>query len=431
MLIYAGHSQGFIGKNTLEARPMAITQDRPVKVFNPKTPRGILIAIALLTGSAIGLNLVRDQQIQKIEQAQTLLTQACAANLANNPQGTAQQVDSATQLLRSVPQVPGLGYRLAQAELADSAPCIQRVQSTANLQQAQTLSAPALKTNSTTVLSTQEWQTLQTNLNAAIVLLEAVPPSAAVHPQAQAQLKIHQAKATEITARIQTEAGAANAYLRAVGLIQKADQLAATPSQGNLLAAEGNVQEAIRLLESVPEGTTISDSRSVTLETYRNKLIEIQTQWLTQQLQPLVENFQSFATSLETDIGYDSYLAKWSALKQQFETQTQDSDLIREHPVTQTLAIAVQNYDDALAVWRYCHEDNCYTSFQAGFFLDSPSISWLPETLQLQGRTLDQAYPVDSTYSLIRQGRFVQLNSTLREIWRSAEAKVEQAKELL
>jgi hypothetical protein len=431
MLTYAEHSQGFIGKKALEALPMAITQDRPVKVFNPKTPRVTLIAIALLTGSAIGLNLVRDRQIQKIEQAQTILTQACTTNLSTNPQGTAQQIDSATQLLRSVPPVPGLGHRLAQAELADSAPCIQRVRSTANLQQAQTLSAPALETTATTVLSTQEWQTLQTNLDAAIVLLRAIPPSAAVYPQAQEQLNINQAKSTEITARIQTEAGAANAYLRAVGLIQQADQLAATPTQGNLLAAEGNVQEAIRLIESVPEGTTIFDSRSVTLETYRSKLTDIQTQWLTQQLQPLVESFQSFATSLETDIGYESYLTKWSALKQQFETQTQGSEITRNHPVTQTLSIAVQNYDDALTVWRYCHEDNCYTSFQAGFFLDSPSISWLPETLPLQGRTLDQTYTIDSTYSLIRQGRFVQLNNTLREIWRTAEAKVEQAKEQL
>jgi hypothetical protein len=410
---------------------MTITQDRPVKVFNPKTPRVTLIAIALLAGSAIGLSLVRVQQIDKIEQAQTILTQACATNLSTNSQGAAQQVDSATQLLRSVPQVPGLGYRLAQAELAESASCIQRVRSTASLQQAQTLSTPALKTTSTTVLSTQEWQTLQTNLSSAIALLRAIPPSAAVYPQAQEQLKINQAKSPEISARLQTEAGAANAYLRAVGLIQKADQLAANPTQGNLLAAGGNVQEAIRLMESVPEGTTISDSRSITLETYRSKLTEIQTEWLTQQLQPLVKDFQAFATSLETDIGYENYLEKWSALKQQFETQTQSSAILREHPVTQTLAIAVQNYDDALTVWLYCHEGNCYNSYQVGFILDSRSTFWLPEALQLQGRTLDQAYTVDSTYSLIRQGRFVPLNNTLREIWRAAESQLKQAEEQL
>jgi hypothetical protein len=410
---------------------MTITHDRPVKVFNPKAPRGIILLVALLSGSAIGWGIVRDQQFRKIEQAQATLTQACAANLSTNPLDTAQQLNSATQLLRSVPPVPGLGYTTAQAELAESAPCIQRVQSLANLAQAQSLSEPALKTNSTTILSTQEWQTLQTNLNSAIALLQSIPSSAAVYPQAQEQLEIYQAKSTEITARIQTEAGAANAYLRAVGLVQQADRLIATPTIETLSQAEGNVQEAILLMQSIPDGTTIANSRSVTLANYQSKLNEIQTQWFVQQLQPLVEEFQTFADSLEPELGYDSYLQKWSTLKQRFETLAQGSERLSSNPVTQSLAIAVQSYDDALTVWRYCDEGNCYSSFQAGFFLDSPSISWLPETLELQGRTLDQAYTLDSTYSLIRQGRFVQLNNTLREIWREAKVRVEGAKEQL
>jgi hypothetical protein len=415
---------------------MAITHDRPVqkpvqkpvKVFNPKAPRGIIILVALFTGSAIGWSVVRDQQFRKIEQAQATLTQVCSTNPSNNPIGAAQQLNSATQLLRSVPPVPGLGYAAAQAELGESAPCVQRVQAIANLAQAQSLSESALKTTAATVLSTQEWQTLQTNLNSAIALLNAIPPSAAVYPQAQEQLKANQAKATEVTARIQTEAGAVNAYLRAVGLVQQADQLIATPTVETLSQAEGNVQEAILLMQSIPNDTTIANSRSVTLATYQSKLSEIQTQWLAQQLQPLVEEFQSFAASLGTDLGYDGYLQKWSALKRKFETLTQDSDRLGSNPVAQNLAIATQQYDDALTVWRYCDEGSCYSSFQAGFFLDSPSISWLPETLELQGRMLDQTYTLDSTYSLIRQGRFVQLNNTLREIWREAEVKVEAAK---
>jgi hypothetical protein len=410
---------------------MAITHDRPVKVFNPKAPRGIILLVALLSGSAIGWGVVRDQQFRKIEQAQAALTQACAANLSTNPLDTAQQLNSATQLLRSVPPVPGLGYATAQAELAKSTPCIQRVQSTANLAQAQSLSEPALKTNSTTILSTQEWQTLQTNLNSAIALLQSIPSSAAVYPQAQEQLEIYPAKSTEITARIQTEAGAANAYLRAVGLVQQADRLITTPTVENLSQAEGSVQEAILLMQSIPDGTTIANSRSVTLANYQSKLNEIQTQWFVQQLQPLVEEFQTFAASLEPELGYDRYLQEWSTLKQRFETLTQGSERLSANPVTQSLAIAVQHYDDALTAWRYCDEGSCYSSFQAGFLLDSPSLSWLPATLELQGRTLDQTYTLDSTYSLIRQGRFVQLNNTLREIWRQAEVRVEGAKEQL
>jgi hypothetical protein len=410
---------------------MTMTHDRPVKVFNPKAPRGIILLVALLSGSAIGWGLIRDQQLRKIEQAQATLTQACAANLSTNPLDAAQQLNSATQLLRSVPPVPGLGHATAQAKLAESAPCIQRVQSTANLAQSRSLSEPALKINSTTVLSTQEWQTLQTNLNSAIALLQSIPPSAAVYPQAQEQLEIYQAQSTEITARIQTEAGAANAYLRAVGLVQQADRLIATPTPETLSQAEGNVQEAILLMQSIPDGTTIANSRSVTLASYQSKLNEIQTQWLTQQLQPLVEEFQAFAASLETDLGYDGYSQKWSALKQKFETLAQGSERFNADPVTQSLAIATQHYDDALTVWRYCDEGSCYSSFQAGFLLDSPALSWLPATLELQGRPLDQDYTLDSTYSLIRQGRFVQLNNTLREIWREAEVRVEGAKEQL
>jgi hypothetical protein len=188
------------------------------------------------------------------------------------------------------------------------------------------------------------------------------------------------------------------------------------------------VQEAIRLMENTPKGTTLANSQAVTLTDYRNKLTAIQKEWLSQQLTPLVDTFLTFAASLDIEMGYDEYAKRWKGLKDSFETQTQNSEVLSNHPVTRALAIAVQQYDDAQTVWRYCHEQNCSTSFQAGFLLESPSILWLPETIDVQGKPLNQAYAIDSTFSLLKQEQLVPLSVALRRIWQDAEQQIEDAK---
>jgi hypothetical protein len=392
---------------------------------------GLIISGVLIAGGAIAWMLIRSQQTEKIQQAQADLTQACLTNLTVDSKvlDAAHQADTAARQLRSVPKVPGLGYGTAQLELSDSAPCLQRIKATASLTQADNLSESALQVTPATVLSSQDWQTLQGNLEAAIATLRSIPPDAATYSQAQATLARYQAKSTQLAARLQNETGAVNAYLRAVKLVQQADELTRSPTTSeNLSSAETNLQEAIKLMQGVPEGTTISVSQQVTLTDYQNKLAEVQQQWFSQQLTPLVEDFLSFAQPLDPSMGYEDYAKKWNDLKDHFETQTQGSNILSSHPVTQALAIAVQQYDDALILWRYCHDQNCDTSFQSGFILDSPTILWLPETFDLQGKPLNQTYKVESTYNLLKQERLVQLNNALRRIWQDAEQQVQDAK---
>jgi hypothetical protein len=401
----------------------------PPKPLKRKTI-GLVISGILMAGGAIAWAIGRSQQIDKIQQAEANLTQACLTNLAIEASvlDAAQQVDTATRQLRSVPQIPGFGSATAQAELLDSAPCIQRIKSTASVLQADKLSVSALQVTPATVLSSQDWQTLQGNLDRAIAILRSVPPDAATYPQAQAAIDRYQAKSTELTARLQNETGATSAYLRAVKLMQQADDLTRLPTSENLSNAETAVQEAIKLMQGIPAGTTISASQTVTLTDYQTKLTKIQQQWFSQQLTPLVEDFLTFATPLDPSMGYEEYDKQWKDLKAHFETQTQGSDILSRHPVTQALAIAVQQYEDARLLWRYCHDQNCRTSFQSGFFLDSPTILWLPETLDLQGKPLNQTYEIESTYSLLRQERLVQLNVALRRIWQDAEQQIQDAK---
>jgi hypothetical protein len=401
----------------------------PLKPMKRKTV-GLIISGVLIAGGTIAWTIARSQQTDKIQQAQADLTQACLTNLAvdSNALDAAHQADTAARQLRSVPKVPGLGYTAAQSELSDSAPCIQRIQSTASVTQADHLSESALQVTPATVLSSQDWQTLQGNLETAIATLRSVPPDAATYPQARTTLARYQAKSTELTARLQNETGAVNAYLRAVKLVQQADELLLSPTAENLAIAETNLQEAIKLMQGIPAGTTISASQQVTLTDYQNKLAKIQQQWFSQQLTPLVEDFLSFAKPLDPGMGYEEYSKKWNDLKDHFETQTQSSEVLSRHPVTQALAIAVQQYDDALILWRYCHDQNCDTSFKSGFFLDSPALLWLPETIDLQGKPLNQTYKVESTYSLLRQERLVTLNNALRRIWQDAEQQIQDAK---
>jgi hypothetical protein len=406
-----------------------------IKVIKPLNQKVVLASVltALTAGGAIAWHTLQSQQTRNIQQAEAALSQACSANLST-PDGLTsanQQVDDATRLLRSVPSLPGLGADSAQTTLQNSAACIQRVKSTVSLRQAQTLSDTAATVTATTVLSVEDWQQLQANLKQAIATLSTVPTTAEAYPQAQAQLQTTQEQLTQVEAKLQNESGAVNAYLRAVGLVEQADELIADPTPENLSDAERRVQDAIQLIEGIPGETTVSDSQAVTLTNYRNKLTTIQQQWLTNQLSPLVEKFTSFGASLNTNLSYEAYNEKWQDLREHFDTQTQGSAILGNNPVVQSLAIAVQKYEDAALVWRYCQAQNCYNSFQAGFVLDPPTITWLPETLDLQGRPLNATYTVDSTYSLIRQTRLVRLNNALEEIWRSADQSVQDAKSQL
>jgi hypothetical protein len=390
----------------------------------------VILSGVFLAGSAVAWKIAQSQQTHKIQQASLALDQACATNLANedNALSAAQQIDTAVRQLRSVPMIPGLGHTTAQTQLRASARCIQQVKSAASFVQANRLTDSALKITATTVLSSQEWQTLKSNLETAIATLQTIPSDAAAYPQAQSEIARYQTQRSEVATRLQIEAGAVNAYLRAVQLIEAADEATRTPTLESLTNAERNIQEAIQLIQGVPGGTTISESRDVTLTDYQTKLVEIQNQLLSQRLTPLIEDFLTFATSLDTSMGYSEYAQEWNDLKTRFVTQTQNSALLSNHPVTQTLAIAVQQYDDALILWRYCHEQNCSTSFQAGFLLESPALLWLPEDLDTQGKPLNQSYEIASTYSLLKQSRLVPLNTALRRIWQDAEQQIQDAK---
>jgi predicted negative regulator of RcsB-dependent stress response len=417
---------------------MAISHPRPPRhagSFHSPKPIDqktvvLLLSSVLLVSSAIGWRIARSHQAQKIQQASVVLDQACATNLTidDNALVAAQQIDTAFQQLRSVPLIPGLGHHTAQAQLAEFTPCAQQVQSAASFIQADRLSESALNISTTTVLSQQEWQTLKSNLETAIATLQSIPAAAVAYPQAQSEVDRYQTKLSDITTRLQIEAAAVNAYLRAVQLIEQADAAVQTPTPATLSTAEIHVQEAIGLIQSVPGGTTISESTDVTIRDYQTKLTQIQNQSLSLRLTPLIEDFLTFATSLDTDMGYAEYNQKWNDLKTRFETQTQTSALLSDHPVVQALAIAVQQYDDALSIWRYCQEDNCSTSLQAGFLLESPAILWLPEDLDVQGKPLNQTYTIASTYSLLKQTRLAPLNSALRQIWQDAEQQIQDAK---
>ncbi|MCU0565258.1 MAG: hypothetical protein MUF49_01515 [Oculatellaceae cyanobacterium Prado106] len=410
---------------------MALTHDRKYRPVNQKTIVTLLISGAIAAGSSFAWIGAQRYQASRIQQARVLLSEACTTSLStpNQVGTTTQQLNQAVQQLQSVPRFPGLGYETAQTELQNSAQCILRVQSTNQFEQARTLAQPAATTDLNAVLPAQEWQARQDGLNQAIALLNSIPANSPVYPQAQEQLGQYQAIATQIAERLQAETAAISTYQQANGIIEQVNTTLQTSIDDPAALAEASTSlgSAIQLLESIPAGTTAFAQSQQSLPAYRQQQIEVERIWVAQTLNPIVDQFTNFAESVNPNTGFSAYTNQVNQLRDSLTSQTQNFPTLANNPVTQALDRALSRYDDAAEVWRYCNEGNCFNSIQAGFILSSPTLTWVPSTLEVRGQPLAIAYPTNTSLSLLRRQRLVQLDVVLEEIWTRAELEIQQS----
>ncbi|MCU0567668.1 MAG: hypothetical protein MUF49_13850 [Oculatellaceae cyanobacterium Prado106] len=402
-------------------RPPASTQ-LPLKPLHiprwyrlPKGMGGILISAGIAAIASITWIGFRHLQWNRIQQAQTALTQACLANLENRDTllTASRQINTAIQLLQTIPAIPGIGHEAAQTELLNSTQCIQRVQSAASLAQAETLGQAAMAITANTVLPATTWQTLQTDVGQAIALLETIPPSRPEATTAQPWLTRYQAQAVLIDTRFQAEAQAIADQAQAIALQQQADEqlqkLAQTAaSDAESFSSESWLEAATQYQEAV-----------------RRFLQILQQQWQTQILPPLMDEFLGFDAAINQQIQYEEYAQRLKQLQDQFNQKTQAGTISFQHPVIPALADVLTTYEDAKVVWRYCHESNCYNSFRAGFLLDPSNQLWLPAAANVQGKQLIGTYSVAPRYSMLQYQDLVPLEPLLAEIWQNADQKMQ------
>ncbi|MFH7028363.1 MAG: hypothetical protein ACHBN1_23945 [Heteroscytonema crispum UTEX LB 1556] len=411
---------------------MALTENNNAKTPDKKTLIFILISLTLLVGGSIGWIKLKQEQEKKIQQAQILLTQSCQNNLSGNTNvlDTSKKVGEASRLLQSLPNLPGLGYQNAQNELTNFSTCIKRAKATEYFVEAQKISKKALETDNQTIFTVQDWQTINSDLVKAIDLLKTIPPDVNFYNSAQKQIKLYQKKSQLISQKIQQEQAAVTAFSQAEDLQKQADTMIQNrPKIQTLSEAESKLQDAIKILESIPEATTVSDKSKENLSIYGDKLEIIKYRIATKQLQPLLKNFSDFAASLNTRTEYDNYSQRLKTLQDSFGNLIKQTPEIKSHPTVKALSTALSRYNDALILWRYCEQGNCSNSFSAGIgILDFREASWIPDSFKINNALLTKKYKVKTTANIFRR-KYFQLNDALSQIWGQAKQDIQQAEE--
>ncbi|MFB2772397.1 hypothetical protein ACE1AT_24395 [Pelatocladus sp. BLCC-F211] len=407
---------------------MTIAENRNSQTPGKRLVLVALISAILITGGSIGWIKFKQEQNKKIQQAQTLLNQVCKTDISNNINvlDTFKQVNEATKLLLSIPNVPGLAYTEAQQELNNFSACIKIVNAKGEFIEAKTLTKKMLGIGKQTILSLQEWQVMHSDLVKAIDLLKKIPADVDIYSKSQQELKKYQHILNLVNQKIQNEQLALNAFTQAKALNDEADELTAKSSNlESLSEAEAKEQDAINILKSIPNGTSLSEKSQQTLSIYENKLRNTQAQIVTITLQPLMKNFSNFASTLDASIGYHEYSKQVNNLQDEFNHLVQESSAINNHPSIKALAKALAEYNDALIVWRYCHEGNCFNSVSAGI-LDARLVEWLPSYFQIQGVPLTEKYQLQLTPNIFRQ-KYILLNEALTKIWEQAKQNITEA----
>ena len=389
-----------------------------------------LVIAGLTVGGVLGWKKIQQAQEEKIQQAQIQLTDVCQTNIDSNDGAieASNKVSDSTTLLQSVPRIPGLGYQTAQEQLTFFAPCIQNLQATEDFFAAEQLSQEAINTTGNSIYPVSEWRTLQSNLEQAIALLKGIPEDAAIQTEAQQDLQSYQTKLEDIHYRLMYEAEADHAFAMAEQLKQAADQnLANSSNSAALMDGEAQLEEAIRWLETIPQGHVVSAQAQSSLAAYQQQLVDLRYQQAASQLKIFVDDFYKFTTSLDTTLTYHTYSEQLNQFNDRFYALIEDAPNIVNHPAVQSLQVALNQSNDAMSIWRYCHEGNCYTSWSANILDWREDVLWIPAGFWIGDSSLDQAYPVP-TRNNIWMEPFVQQNVALSTIWKSVKQDVAAAR---
>lgn len=405
---------------------------RTFKLPNEQTILLTLIAFGLMASGSVGWMKLKQNQTEAIQQAQFQLAEVCQADIQSNSSAVeaSGKVDKAIQQLQRIPHIPGLGYQIAQAQISEAAPCVQNIKKTADFYAAKQFSQTALAVSDSTLYSASEWQSIKTNLEWAITLLKNIPEDTEIYTAVQQDLQIYQMKLEEIDRRLQSEIAAEQSFAIAEQLNREANTIlanvsdkTASPDEAALSEAETKLVSAIQWLETISKDHKISAKSQENLAVYQQQLANIRYRKATAQLKTLSDDVYNFTTLVDITLGYDNYSEQLSHLNQRFYTLTEASPEILDQASVQSLGKALSQCNDAMTIWRYCHEGNCYSSWAASVPDLRRNLLWIPASLQIGDSSLEQAYSVPITYNIWGQP-YVQQNLALSTIWEAAKKSV-------
>lgn len=407
---------------------MNIAENNNNKIPNKKVVLVGLISVVLFTGALIGWIKFKQEQDKKIQQSQALLAQACQTDISANTNflDASKKVNEATKLLYSVPNIPGLGYQKAQTGLNIFSKCIKIVNAKENFFEAKRLSRKALGIDDEMTFSVQEWEGMRSDLEKSIDLLKTIPNDVNTYAQSQKALKIYQNQFQEVNQRLQQEQTAVKAFNRAEDLKKEADLLTRnSPKLETLNEAESKVKDAIKLLKTIPQGTTVSLKSQDTILIYQDKIEGIHYLMGSRFLEPLVKLFSKFADSLDSKTEYQDYANKVKNLNKKFTDILKEAPVTKNHPSTKALKSALNRYNDALIVWQYCQQGKCQNSLSAGI-IEFRNVLWIPDSFKIKNVPLTKKYQLKESSNIFTQ-KFVQLNQVRSAIWEQAKSDIQEA----
>jgi len=407
---------------------MNITENNNNKIPNKKLVLVGLISVVLFTTGLIGWIKFKQEQDKKIQQSQALLTQACQTDISANPNflDASKKVNQATKLLYSVPNIPGLGYQQAQTGLNVFSTCIKTVNAKENFFEAKRLSRKALGIDAEMTFSVQEWEGMRSDLGKAIDLLKTIPKDVNTYTDSQKALKVYQNQFSKVNQRLQQEQTAVNAFNRAEDLKKEADLLTRnSPKLETLNEAESKVKDAIKLIKTIPQGTTVSVTNQDTILIYQEKIEGIHSLMGSRFLEPLVKLFSKFADSLDSKTEYQDYANKVKNLNKKFTDILKEAPVTKNHPSTKALRSALNRYNDALIVWQYCQQGKCQNTLSAGI-IEFRNVLWIPDSFKINNVPLTKKYKLKESSNLFTQ-KFVQLNQVCSAIWEQAKSDIQEA----
>ncbi|MGI2905029.1 hypothetical protein [Tolypothrix sp. VBCCA 56010] len=407
---------------------MNIAENNNNKIPNKKLVLVGFISIFIFTGGLLGWIKFKQEQEKKIQQSQALLAQACQTDISANSNflDASKKVNEATRLLYSVPNIPGLSYQQAQTKLNNFSTCIKTVNAKENFFEAKRLSRKAFLFDDEMTFSVQEWEGMRSDLENSIDLLKTIPNDVNTYPQSQKALKIYQNQFSKVNQRLQQEQTAVNAFNLAEDLKNEADQLTRnSPSLETLNEAESKVKDAIKLIKTIPPGTTVSQKSQDTILIYQDKIEGIRYLIGSRFLEPLVKLFSTFADSLNSRTEYQDYANKVKNLNKKFTDILKEAPVTKNHPSAKGLKSALNRYNDALIVWQYCQQGKCQNSLSAGI-IEFRNVLWIPDSFKIKNVPLTKKYKLKESSNIFTQ-KFVQLNQVRSAIWEQAENDIQEA----
>ncbi len=407
---------------------MNITENNNNKIPNKKLVLVGLISVVMFTAGLIGWIKFKQEQDKKIQQSQALLAQACQTDISANHNflDASKKVNEATKLLYSIPNIPGLGYQQAQTGLNVFSTCIKTLNAKENFFEAKRLSRKALGIDDEMTFSVQEWEGIRSDLEKSIDLLKSIPKDVNTYAESQKALKVYQNQFSKVNQRLQQEQTAVNAFNRAEDLKKEADILTRnSPKLETLNEAESKVKDAIKLIKTIPQGTTVSGTNQDTILIYQDKIEGIHSLMGSRFLEPLVKLFSKFADSLDSKTEYQDYANKVKNLNKKFTDILKEAPVTKNHPSTKALKNALNRYNDALIVWQYCQQGKCQNSLSAGI-IEFRNVLWIPDSFKIKNVPLTKKYQLKESSNIFTQ-KFVQLNQVRSAIWEQAKSDIQEA----